>query len=371
MKKWVSLVLLFALLVTLTACGTKTSGTGAKDYRIGIVTGTVSQNEDEYRGAERIIKKYGADKIKHVTYPDSFMTEQETTIAQITGLAEDPLVKAIVINQAVPGTLAAISKVKQTRPEMIFILGEPHEDPDEVGQAATFAMTYNEIKRGKTIPEMAKKLGAKTFIHYSFPRHMSYPLLAERRRIMEETCKELGINFVFVTAPDPTSDIGLAGAQKFILEDVPKQVATYGKDTAFFSTNCGMQEPLIKSVVETGAIYPEPCCPSPTHGFPGALGIEITPDIAGNFPEIINVVKNKIAEKGMSGRLATWPVSVNMLYTEAGVELARAAIEGRVDLSKPEECSKIVEKECGVKIDFQPYKDGSRLNMLILESIIF
>ena len=40
--------------------------------------------------------------IKHVTYPDNFMQEQETTIAQIVQLAADKDVKAIVICQAVP-----------------------------------------------------------------------------------------------------------------------------------------------------------------------------------------------------------------------------------------------------------------------------
>ena len=38
---------------------------------------------------------------------------------------------------------------------------------------------------------------------------------------MEEACKDLGIQFVFETAPDPTSDVGVAGAQQFILEKMP------------------------------------------------------------------------------------------------------------------------------------------------------
>ena len=31
---------------------------GAADFKIGVVTGTVSQGEDEYRGAEAAIQKY-------------------------------------------------------------------------------------------------------------------------------------------------------------------------------------------------------------------------------------------------------------------------------------------------------------------------
>lgn len=58
-------------------------------------------------------------------------------------------------------------------------------------------------------------------LYISFPRHMSYETLGRRRAIMEQACKDLGIKFVFETAPDPTSDVGVAGAQQFILEKVP------------------------------------------------------------------------------------------------------------------------------------------------------
>ncbi|HPF17486.1 MAG TPA: DUF3798 domain-containing protein, partial [Thermotogota bacterium] len=104
----------------------------AAPFHIGVVTGTVSQSEDDLRGAEQLIKEYGAVEdggyIMHVTYPDNFMQEVDTTIAQIVGLADDPLMKAIVVNQAVPGTVAAFRAVREMRPD-ILLLGHPHEDP--------------------------------------------------------------------------------------------------------------------------------------------------------------------------------------------------------------------------------------------------
>lgn len=67
LKKVLYLLAILLLVVSLaTAALSKTS------YKIGIATGTVSQNEDEYRGAEAAIKKY-PDLFKHVTYPDNFM----------------------------------------------------------------------------------------------------------------------------------------------------------------------------------------------------------------------------------------------------------------------------------------------------------
>ena len=130
---------------------------------------------------------------------------------------------------------------------------------------------------GTKIPEKGEGNGSTTLIHYSFPAPLIYgnysdPSADNDRRMVGK----LGIKFVDVTAPDPTGDAGLGGAQQFILEDVPRQIAEYGKDTCFFSTNCGMQEPLIRSVWENGAILVQQCCPSPYHGYPAALDIDVT-----------------------------------------------------------------------------------------------
>jgi septal ring-binding cell division protein DamX len=59
MKSKISL-LVVALLIASTfsafAAGTKEGAAAAKDYKIGIMTGTVSQNEEEFRKAEAIQK---------------------------------------------------------------------------------------------------------------------------------------------------------------------------------------------------------------------------------------------------------------------------------------------------------------------------
>ncbi len=365
LKKFVYLITILLLVISLAnAALSKTS------YKIGIVTGTVSQNEDEYRGAEAVIKKY-PDMIKHVTYPDNFMQEQETFMAQITGMAADRNVKAIVINQGVPGTVAAIRKVKETRPDIIFVVGEPHEDPPMVEKYADVALIPDNPSRGKSIPQLAKKLGAKKFLHYSFPRHMSYAQLAERRDLMKAECEKLGMEFVFVTAPDPMGEGGLPAAQQFILEDVPRQVAKYGKDIAFFSTNCGMQEPLILATLKAGAIFPEQCCPSPTHGYPGALGLEITNEMKGNFPAISKAIKDEIVKRGAAGRFGTWPVATGYLHSTASVELAKLAIEKKVNLKDIKAVAKVVENSAGAKMQFRRQSDNGQFYMYLSDSIVF
>ena len=54
-------------------------------FKIGLVTGTVSQGEEEYRAGEKMAARYPGSVI-HVTYPDNFMQEQETTMTQIVRL---------------------------------------------------------------------------------------------------------------------------------------------------------------------------------------------------------------------------------------------------------------------------------------------
>ncbi|NLK09006.1 MAG: DUF3798 domain-containing protein [Firmicutes bacterium] len=342
----------------------------AADYKIGVVTGTVSQGEDEYRGAENVAAKYG-DMIVHSIYPDNFMQEQETTIAQIVQLASDRDVKVIVVSQAVPGTVAAIRQVRDMRPDVKFILGAPHEDVDLVEAVADLSLETDQYARGRTIPRLAHQMGAKKFLHYSFPRHMSMQLLAERRDIMREEADALGLEFLEVTAPDPMGDSGLPGTQQFILEDLPRQVAEHGKDIAIFATNCGMMEPLIIGALNTGAIFAEQCCPSPTHGYPAALGLAITDDISGDMNAILKAIDAAVVERGGAGRFATWAVSFNMMTVEAGVEIARAYVEDGLDLADMDAVAAIFADTAGVDVAVSRNSDDGNFYMFTIDSVIF
>ena len=172
---------------------------------------------------------------------------------------------------------------------------------------------------------------------------MSVPRLAMRRDVMRDIAAMEGIRFVELTAPDPMGDGGSAATQAHITQDLPKQVQRYGKNTAFFGTNCAMQIPLITQVIETGAIFPQLCCPSPFHGFPTTLGIashaptgEFNPDTGAEImrvrtlSEIIEATKASIRDSGASGRLSNWPVSDLTAWTAIGAEYAIEWIEGNV-----------------------------------------
>ncbi len=307
------------------------------DFHIGIVTGTVSQSEDDLRGAERLISEYGAvsdgGMIQHVTYPDNFMDEAETTISVISGLADDPMLKAVIVNQSIPGTTEAFRRIKAKRPDVLCISGESHEDPGVISSAADLVVNNDFVSRGFLIINTAHELGCTTFVHISFPRHMSYETMSRRAAIMKQTCEDLGMEFVFETAPDPTSDVGVAGAQQYILEKVPAWVEKYGQDTAFFCTNDAHTEPLLKQLMKYGGYFIEADLPSPLMGYPGALGIDLS-EQAGDFPAILAKVEKTVVDDGGAGRFGTWAYSYGYTTTAGLGQHAINVLNGESTLTK-------------------------------------
>ena len=155
---------LWGLLVVFLFAGAAAAAEEAP-FHIGIMTGTVSQSEDDLRGAELMIQKYGnsaeGGMITHLTYPDNFMSEMETTIGQLVGLADDPKLKVIVVNQAIPGTTEAFRRVREKRPDILLLAGEGHEDPGVIASVADLVANGDSIGRGYLIPYMAGSWGPR------------------------------------------------------------------------------------------------------------------------------------------------------------------------------------------------------------------
>ena len=389
MKKFIALLMALCMVFALCACGGSASdnattapaadtakaddaaSTGA--VHIGIVTGSVSQSEDDRRGAEAFQAMYGEDMVKLAIYPDNFTEELETTIQTIVNLSDDPDMKAIIVNQAVPGTTEAFRRIKESRPDIICIAGESHEDLPEIGSAADLTCNNDFVARGYLIIRTAHELGCDTFVHISFPRHMSYETMSRRVAIMQAACEEFGMKFVLETAPDPTSDVGVAGAQAYILEKVPEWVEKYGQNAAYFCTNDAHTEPLLKQLLEYGGYFIEADLPSPTMGYPGALGIDLTEE-AGDYEKILAKVEQAIVEKGGADHFGTWAYSYGYTVSAGLAQHALNVIKGESELTDIDDISKAYQvfspnaawngsnytnAETGVKLDnvFLVYQD--------------
>jgi len=336
MKK--TLALLLALTMVFALFASQTAFADGEDVHIGIITGSVSQSEDDRRGAEAFQAKYGEDMVKLAIYPDNFTEELETTIQTIVNMSDDPKMKAIIVNQAVPGTTEAFRQIKERRPDILCIAGESHEDLPEIGSAADLVVNNDFVARGYLMIRTAHELGCDTFVHISFPRHMSYETMSRRVAVMKAACEEFGMKFVLETAPDPTTDVGVAGAQAYILEHVPQWVEQYGQHAAYFCTNDAHTEPLLKQLLEYGGCFVEADLPSPTMGYPGALGIDLTAE-AGDYAKILAKVESSIVEKGGADRFGTWAYSYGYTVSAGLAQHALNVIKGESELLEIDDIS--------------------------------
>jgi len=325
----------------------------ANDYpfpgKIAIITNHPDYGTEEYWSAQYLVNKYGSEKIVHKTWPSNFVQEGDPYYVTIPYwiIHEDPDIRAIIINRADIGTNFTVDRIMGYRDNLLFVYCNPAENPADVATRAHLILNTNDALRGETIITTAKAMGAEVFVHYSFPRHLGMRTIAARREVMMANCERMGILFVDIHAPDPTGPGGAQETQQFILEDVPRQIAEYGTNTAFFGTNCSMQAPLQRMVAVHGAIYPEPCCPSPYHFFPGTFNVidrffdgsvmgvdaDRNPVDKGRLrpvSDFVGEIRRNIAARGATGRLATWPVPVSMLSTVIGTEYAIKWINGEV-----------------------------------------
>lgn len=327
--KIVHILALFAVSISATTCAF-----AQPKPHIGVVTGSVNQGWDDSLGGTNLVKKYGSAKsggmIEHMHFPDNFIELQDRYISMVTSLADDPAMKAIVVNQAIPGTAEAFKRVHAKRPEIFCIAGEAHEDAPVITASADFVASQDFVSRGYTLVWVAKQLGAKSFVHISFPRHMAYDNLGLRRIIMEAACKELGLKFAYESAPDP---MNLEGEmyRKFILDKVPvwlKQYAPNGERVAMFCTADGHTAPLIKGLLASpNGVFPEADLPSPLMGYPSALNINVADknDLSGMLKE----VERAVVAKGGAGRFGTWAFSYGATVTAGLGEYALRVVTGK------------------------------------------
>lgn len=325
MKKFVVLCIVWITFTLLASCSSEQDS-----FKIGILTGSQHQNADEYLAAKEMKDKYGSERIVLETYADNFVHDYEVTIERIIAMARDPEMKAMIICQGVTGTSEAIRRIKEFRDDLLFIVGIPGEDPYGVSQLADIVVEADKIGMGKEMALQAKRMGAKTFVHYSFPRHLENKLIQGRKEALKLHCELNGIEFVDRLCVDPLDVNYSEEANEFIRKDVKELIHLHGEDTAFFVTNCYLQVPLIQAVLDHGAIYPQPCCPSPYHGFTQALGIDQNNGHMSDVSHTINEITERVRAAGCEGRVSTWPLSLNQIAIHAGVRYGVMYAKGEI-----------------------------------------
>jgi hypothetical protein len=284
-----------------------------------------------------MVEKFGKASeeglINHVVYPLEFYSDPEAMADLLESLLEDPLLKVVVVNQAISGTAEGFNRIRQKRPDILLLAGEPQDPPALISQAATLVLAADHQSRGYLLPYVAKEMGADSFVHISFPRHMAYDHMKTREAIMRVSTKDLGLAYYTETAPDPTGEAGVDGARTFILEAMPRWLEKYGPNTAFFATNDAHVLPILQKIIEyKSGFFVEADIPSPLLAFPTAFDLDFS-DYYGQWNMILTRLEMAVEKLGASGRMGVWVYPTNFSQTTGLVEFGKIMAEGRTDAS--------------------------------------
>ncbi|MDD3410388.1 MAG: DUF3798 domain-containing protein [Eubacteriales bacterium] len=358
MKKFLSLLVAVAMLCTLATFAVAEEG----NWKVAVLTATTTQGEEEYRAAEKLKELY-PDHVVTDTYPDNFSSETETTIGKLIEFASDPDVKAIIFVQGVQGATAAFTQIKQDlgRDDILLMTGVPAEDPSAISPAADVILSVDEPGCGYQVADICSNWGVDVLVHLSFARHMSYETIVAKYNNMKEECDDKGIEFLTLDVSDPTGDAGMTGAQNSVIDVVASVMEEHpDQKVGFYTTNCGLQETLQAQVLQyPNAYYALPCCPSPFHGFPASLGIEVTADQYGDVPSYLHTMASILAEHDALSRFSTWGVPVNMSMIYGCYDYAVKWINGEfTEKLNEEELIKCVSAAAGGDCQFTKYESG-------------
>ncbi|MCL1873725.1 MAG: DUF3798 domain-containing protein [Clostridiales bacterium] len=331
MRKHILLLLLVLILaMILGACreasppdGQRVQPSQSEGFKIAYLCEGLTNYAYAADSYDRFFKeKYGNDRIVAGAMPADF--EEEVMISCAMILVSDPKVKVFIMNPVIPGTVDNIFETIRKECPEILLVGCSMSEIEEASDTADLAIAIDDLADGINIPKQAQKMGAKAFVHYSVPWHMTNPVLAKQRDLMRETCDDLGIAFIENDLLDPMEGHSAADVCQFMINDVSQKVAKYGRDTNFFSTATSFQGELIKAILDTGAIFAREYEPNQYISYAHVF-LADDDDIKWTNEQI----HLGIEEKGGTGRFSTWPIPYNLLFPDAAIKYGLAYGEGK------------------------------------------
>lgn len=170
-----TMILLLAIFMIFNTVGCNSSpevtSTSNDNWKIGIVTGTVTQDEEPYRAAEQVVAKYGDEHVILKVYPDKYIEEQEAVIANILEMAANSDVKAIIAVPAIEGTLAAFEKARELRgDDILLISGCVAEDTKKACSINDFCLQIDEASEENRINEQKNRGDIPSLLDIEIPK---------------------------------------------------------------------------------------------------------------------------------------------------------------------------------------------------------
>jgi hypothetical protein len=133
-----------------------------------------------------------------------------------------------------------------------------------------------------------------------------------------------------------------------------------------------MQEPLIKAILLAKAGYfVEQEAPAPTAGYPSALGLKLSREMAGDIDSVNAENKRLIAAHGMSGHFGTWASPVGPVTERAMANLMVDAVDGKADLRDSATVLRYLEAEAGGPVKIRRHDPKGNQWLIVLDHVTY
>jgi hypothetical protein len=310
---------------------------------------TVDDPYDEYYFSTKAILDKCYANVLHAKITGEYDERLGEILADNLILPKNPQIKAIIINQLVPGFNKLATKIKEQYADVLLVVLAT-KNMENIIDVADIVLAVDEFPMGKKMVEQTNRTGAKTFVYYTFPIFFGMPssILSQYNNAFQTACSELGLDYVEIMDYGFSHDYyGIDPEAIFF--DISQKISQYDGEVSIFADICSLQETIIAIIRDLGGIYAQPCHPSLYIGFHKALGIlhEYYYDSLDDFDLIdfgrqIEEIETKLAEHGSTGSFSTWKVPFPLAATTAAIEYStnycEGNIKGKADLEAMREC---------------------------------
>lgn len=305
-------------------------------YKVVVYSPQYNHSSDqEYNELFRLdLAKYWPKELIELRHfqPD-FLERKEDISADIAALADNPQVRGLVISEGLPGTLDGITRLRVKRPDIFVVVIDPHEDMETTSRVATLTVCLNSAAQGYIFPTMAGRMGARTLVYFSTPRHQAIAAIARQKRILAAASRDMGMIMVSdLSAPDP-AEVSRDELKKFFEQAVDVYMERYGDDIAFLATSTVHNDILIPIVMARGGNVLEALQSSSLLGFPEALGLtREARNLFGLWHDILTLEDEKYMEMNPKASFTLWTYPYPHTVVLSMVNLIMDALEDRADI---------------------------------------
>lgn len=290
-------------------------------------------------------KRWPAGQVEMRFFPWEIMGYPADISRTLADLADDDLIRGLVIGEAPVGSIDGVARLRAKRPDIYVTVIDPHEKMERMAKVATLTLALNHPARGFLYPTLAHRMGARTLVYFSLPRYLSLPGFGQQYRIMTQVTEDL--NMIMLSdlgGPDPLDQgYGIINLENYLEKAVRHYLDQYGPNTAFVATSAAYSGLLVPIVMREGGAMLPAVQPSLLLGYPEALDmVEETRALFGQWRKLLTAIDEKIMsmkpgpdDSGAAPPLrefSTWTYPYPHTVMLAMVDLTVKAIEDQGDI---------------------------------------